>query len=91
MVFVALCYILSMNGRGRPRERKGRRGRFGERLRAARREVAVTQAKAADLIGVDRVTVARWETGSSSPRGAARRFVELWIAAALGEEVSLGF
>ena len=34
--------------------------------------------------------VARWETGSTRPRGLAHRFVLLWIANALGEEVSLG-
>lgn len=51
----------------------------------------MNQEGAAEAIGVSRVTLARWETGSHRPRGPAVRFVEIWIARALGEEVSLGF
>ena len=74
----------------RPRRRAGRRGILAERLRRARSQTEMTQEEAAAAIGVSRVTVARWETGTFRPRGPARRFVELWIASALGEEVTIG-
>jgi DNA-binding transcriptional regulator YiaG len=64
---------------------------LAERLRQAREALRLSQEKAASAIGVSRVTLARWETGSHRPRGPAVRFVELWISRALGEEVSLGF
>lgn len=75
---------------GRPRTRPGRRGLIAERLRKARAHLGVTQKEAAIALDVAPVTLARWETGSSRPTGPARRFVELWIADALGEEVRLG-
>lgn len=37
-----------------------------------RRAAGLTQQQAADLMGVDRVTVARWETGSQMPVMARR-------------------
>ena len=40
--------------------------------------------------GLTRALTSRWETGSARPRGPALRFVQLWIAEMLGEEVSLG-
>jgi transcriptional regulator with XRE-family HTH domain len=64
---------------------------LAERLRQARGALRLSQEKAASAIGVSRVTLARWETGSHRPRGPAVRFVELWISRALGEEVRLGF
>jgi DNA-binding transcriptional regulator YiaG len=76
--------------RGRPRSRPGRRGALAERIRQARTARSLNQDRAAEAIGVSRVTLARWETGSHRPRGPALRFVELWVAAALGEEMSLG-
>lgn len=72
-------------GRGRPRKRKGRRGSFADRFRAARHALGLSQAGAAEALGVARVTVARWETGAFSPSGLSRRFVEQWIARATGQ------
>lgn len=71
---------------GRPRARAGRRGRLAERMRQAREAGGLTQESAAATIGVSRVTLARWETGSHRPRSLALRYVELWIARALGEK-----
>ena len=88
-VYSIMLEIDIMNTPGRPRSRLGRRGTLGERLRQARNAMKVTQAKAAEAIGVSHVTVARWETGSHRPRGPAARYVGMWIAAALGEEVNL--
>ena len=45
----------------------GRRGLLAERLRAARRAQEVTQEKAAELIGVSRVTLARWGNRRLAP------------------------
>ena len=39
----------------------------------------MTQREAAADLGVHFVTWARWETGSSRPRGLAVRVVEEWI------------
>jgi transcriptional regulator with XRE-family HTH domain len=36
---------------------------FGERIRTKRRELGLSQAKAAALIGVDEGTLRRWEQG----------------------------
>jgi len=63
---------------------------LADRLRQARTALSLNQDRAAEAIGVSRVTLARWETGSHRPRGIAMRFVELWAAHALGEKVSLG-
>jgi DNA-binding transcriptional regulator YiaG len=35
-----------------------------------RKKLKLTQQQLADLIGAQRVTVARWETGVSEPKGA---------------------
>jgi transcriptional regulator with XRE-family HTH domain len=41
--------------------------------RALREEKALTQADVAQVLGVDRATVARYELGTRSPRGDIRR------------------
>jgi DNA-binding XRE family transcriptional regulator len=38
-----------------------------------RESLELTQAKLAEAIGVNRVTLARWETGVSTPRGLSAR------------------
>jgi transcriptional regulator with XRE-family HTH domain len=48
-------------------------------LRTAREERGLTQGQLAEVLGVDRVTIARWECGMRTPRGAALRLVELWL------------
>lgn len=70
---------------GRPRVRKRRVGRFGQRLRRAREARGLSQEAAAEEIGVAWRTVASWELGEKEPRGPARKWVLGWIARALGE------
>jgi DNA-binding transcriptional regulator YiaG len=60
------------------------RARAGRRLpppslaAAIRRDCGVTQRELAEALGVDRVTVARWEIGEHVPRGEARlRYIEI--------------
>jgi transcriptional regulator with XRE-family HTH domain len=46
--------------------------------RAIRREAGVTQDRVASELGVNRVSVARWEGGSRRPRGEVRgRYAQL--------------
>jgi len=71
-----------MAQRGRPRVKKGRRGAFAARFRAARIRRGLTQQQTADALGVHIVSVARYETGVMVPRGPGLRFVEAWIAEA---------
>ena len=41
----------------------------------------LTQVEAATVLGVSRVTLARWEAGTHEPKGGpARRYVDEWIA-----------
>lgn len=63
--------------------KKGRRGAFAERLRAARLALGLSQEEAATALHSSRPSVARWECGYAEPRGPARAFVEAWIAEAL--------
>ncbi len=41
-----------------------------EQVKRLRARLGLTQAQFAELVCADRVTVARWETGASSPTGA---------------------
>lgn len=68
-----------MRGMVRPRSRRGPRGSFAERLRAARAARELTQDEAALSIGVHRVTLSKWETGEHVPKGIVLRVVEAWI------------
>jgi len=70
----------------RPRSRPGPRGKFADRLRLARERLGLTQEVAAERLSVSRVTLARWETGEMKPEGPALKYVEAWIARALGEK-----
>ncbi len=48
------------------------------RRRAIRRSAGLSQQQVADAVGVSRVTVTLWESGSKTPSGAhLRRYVEL--------------
>ena len=73
----------------RPRERKGPRGKFANRLRAARAARGLTQERAALELRVTRPTLALYETGGGRPEGPARMYFDLWICAALGEPLDL--
>lgn len=41
-----------------------------KQIRALRKDLELTQQELADRIGAQRVTVARWEIGTSRPTGA---------------------
>jgi len=47
-----------------------------KQIKAIREALGLTQQQLADSIGADRVTVARWESGRSTPTGAYRRALE---------------
>jgi transcriptional regulator with XRE-family HTH domain len=50
----------------------------GERLRVARRGAGLTQKQLAELLGVEPITVSRWERGVTSPSlPRLRRIAEL--------------
>ena len=42
-------------------------------IKGLRKKLGMTQQELADKIGVDRVTVARWEAGEKKPSNLARR------------------
>ncbi len=44
--------------------------KMNERIRARRKELKLTQAVLAKLVGVNRVTVTGWESGDYEPGGA---------------------
>jgi DNA-binding transcriptional regulator YiaG len=52
---------------------------LGERLTACRRSLAISQERLAILIGVDRCTIARWETGATSPPKRFREKVKMFL------------
>ena len=45
----------------------------GTEIKAFRKRFNMTQQELADKLGVDRVTVARWETNSKRPSNLAKR------------------
>jgi DNA-binding transcriptional regulator YiaG len=49
------CYNLSMSP---------------EQIRTLRKQLKLTQQQLADLVGAQRVSIARWETNTSHPTGA---------------------
>jgi DNA-binding transcriptional regulator YiaG len=46
-----------------------------EEIKKIRERLGLTQEQFAPLVHVDRVTVARWETGASKPRGVYVAFL----------------
>jgi transcriptional regulator with XRE-family HTH domain len=57
-------------GREGPRRpRAKRRSDLARRLTSERERRELTQQQAADLVGVDLATFARWERGRTEPRG----------------------
>jgi DNA-binding transcriptional regulator YiaG len=59
-----------------------------ETARLIRRAARISQSRLAKAVGVDRTTLARWEAGSTCPRGAQRiRYAEL--LADLEREISV--
>ncbi len=45
----------------------------GDGIKELRKRLNLTQQELANKIGVDRVTVARWETGQKKPSNLAKR------------------
>lgn len=45
----------------------------GTEIKDIRKKRGLTQQELADIIGVDRVTVARWEIGAKKPSNLAKR------------------
>ena len=45
----------------------------GQEIKKLRKRLGMTQQELADKIGVDRVTVARWETEQKKPSNLAKR------------------
>ena len=74
---------------GRPRERRGRRPAIGERLRAARAARGISQETAARELGISTAVLAHYESGGRNPSALARRFLEVWAAASLGEPLNI--
>jgi DNA-binding transcriptional regulator YiaG len=58
---------------------------LAEQLRRVRSLLGLTQAEAAERLCVHAVTLARWETGATQPRGLARKYVEEWLCRIEGE------
>lgn len=70
---------------GRPRLRKGRRPAIAERLRAARAARGISQVEAAREFGILSTMLAGIESGTRTPSTLARKYLEAWAAACLGE------
>jgi len=69
---------------GRPRTKRGPRGKIAEALRAARAARGVTQARAAAELGITQPVLAGWESGARRPSGLALRYLcEVWIPRSL--------
>lgn len=61
-------------------ERRRRRPVWnGERVRALRQHLGLTQAELARELNVRQQTVSEWETGQYRPRGASERLLS-WVA-----------
>jgi len=50
-----------------------------DRLMAARRRLGMTQAQVAHALGVDSITVSRWERGVSRPSRLARPRIDRFL------------
>lgn len=65
---------------GRPRQRRGPRGKIAEQLRAVRAARGWSQVRAAENLGVPQSVLAEWESGTARPRALALRYLlEVWI------------
>ena len=65
---------------GRPRAKRGPRGKLAEALRAARWARGMSQAEAAADLGIVQPVLAKWESGARKPAGLALRYLlEVWI------------
>jgi DNA-binding transcriptional regulator YiaG len=53
----------------------------GGAVRGARRQLGLTQAKFGRLLGVHRVTVARWESGAAEVKGSMAKLIRMIVKA----------
>jgi transcriptional regulator with XRE-family HTH domain len=74
---------------GRPRERRGPRPPIAHKLRAARAARGLSQHAAAAELEIPPAVLAEYESGSRQPSGLAKKYLEAWAAACLGEPYSL--
>jgi DNA-binding transcriptional regulator YiaG len=49
---------------------------FKKRVKTLRKQLGMTQQQLADVLGVNRVSVAHWETGLRRPSRMAQNFME---------------
>ena len=69
---------------GRPRTRRGPRGKIADALREARAVHGWAQARAAASLGIPQSVLAGWESGTHRPQGLALRYLlEVWIPRSL--------
>ncbi len=59
------------------RKRRRRPAWGGERVRALREQLRLTQQELAEELNVRQQTVSEWETGQYRPRGASERLLSL--------------
>lgn len=52
---------------------------LGDRIRAARNDAGLTLSALAQVLGVDRQTIHRWETGERAPTGLYFTAVRRWL------------
>lgn len=52
---------------------------IGDRIRAARTAAGLTLSALAQVLGVDRQTIHRWETGERDPTGLYLTAVRRWL------------
>ena len=84
IVHAIRAYVQASPRIGRPRTTRGPRGKVAEALRAARAARALTQAAAAEELGIVQPVLAAWESGARRPSGLALRYlVEVWIPRSL--------
>lgn len=50
-------------------------------VKALRASLKMTQAEFGSAVGVDQSTVSLWETGNTTPRGSARKLIEMLATA----------
>ena len=84
---IGIIALMTPGKIGRPRARRGPRGKLAEALRAARAARGMTQAEAAEELRIDQAVLARWEGGARQPKGLSRRYLEeVWIPLADREQ-----
>lgn len=74
---------------GRPRLQRGPRPAIAYRLQAARTARGISQVTAASELGIQPSVLGAIESGARRPSALARRYLEVWAAACLGEPLNI--